>query len=360
LIMAIPQIIPLILSGGAGTRLWPLSRDSKPKQFLRFSTEYSLFQETLLRCKGPIFDDRAIVVSGENQRFLIAEDLNSIGAKAEIILEPMRRDSCAAIAVGCLQAIKRAPDALVLVLAADHLIPDAQAFVQAVAAASIDATNGYLTTFGIKPTHAATGYGYIHPGALIRNEGCSRIDAFVEKPNVETAQKYIREGYLWNSGNFLFSAAAFIAELKIHAPKIFEAATKSLELARHETDFIWLNTEAFSESPQISVDYAVMEKTEKTAVMAVDYDWRDIGSWDAVYALFPADDHANVIEGQGLVLNGRNNLVHSAQKITTLSGVDDLIVVVTDDAVMITKRGQSEKIKELVGALVSHSFKNVQ
>jgi mannose-1-phosphate guanylyltransferase / mannose-6-phosphate isomerase len=358
--MAAPLIIPLILSGGAGTRLWPLSRDAKPKQFLNFGTEHSLLQETILRCTGDLFDTRPIVIAGETQRFLIAEQLVEIAVSADIMLEPMRRDSCAAIAAGCLQALKRSPDAMVLVLAADHLIADRKSFVDAVAAAQIDAAAGYLATFGITPTYAATGYGYIRPGKLVREKGSATIETFVEKPDATTAEKYVQDGYLWNSGNFLYSAQAFIDELKIHSPEILEAMLAAHDNSRHETDFIWLEKSSFSRSPQISVDYAVMEKTDKAVVYPVQYEWRDIGSWDAVHDLLPHDDFDNAVVGKGVIINGRNNLVHSTQCVTALSGVDDLVVVTTRDAVLVTRRGKTEKVKDLVAALKARKFNEAE
>jgi mannose-1-phosphate guanylyltransferase / mannose-6-phosphate isomerase len=345
--MSRPPIIPLILSGGEGTRLWPLSRDAKPKQFINFGDRNSLFQQTVLRCRAPIFDEKPIVVSGELHRFLLAQDLASIGVEADIILEPLRRDSCAAIAVGCLRALERSPDAMVLVLAADHFIADVAAFVDAVATADVDAAQGYLATFGIRPSYPATGYGYIRTGRLLRDNGCAIVDRFVEKPDIATAEHHVANGYLWNSGNFLFSALSFITELGVFEPDILQAAEQSLTLARRETDFIWLDKDAFSASPQISVDYAVMEKTKKAVVLSVDYEWRDIGSWDAVHALLPKDKNENVLIGQGVSLDGQNNLIHSGKHFTVVSGVDDLIVVVTDDVVMITKRGQSENVKAI-------------
>ena len=246
----------MVLSGGAGVRLWPLSREAKPKQFLKFGGEYSLIQQTLLRCSDAIFDQRPIIVSSESQRFLVAEDLRAINVDGEIILEPMRRDSCAAVAVGCLIALKRSPDAMVLVLAADHHITENDKFLTAIIHAQVEAQAGYLTTFGVQPTYAATGYGYIKPGEFLGVGGCQKIVSFVEKPSVETAERYLREGYLWNSGNFLFLAARFIEELKIHAPAILESVEASVENAARDSDFIRLNAADFACSPLISVDYA--------------------------------------------------------------------------------------------------------
>ena len=355
--MAEQLIIPVILSGGAGTRLWPLSRDAKPKQFLRFGSEYSLMQETVLRCSSPGFDQRPIIVSGETQRFLIAEDLREINVRADIILEPMRRDSCAAIAAGCLQALERSPDAVVFILAADHKIPDVKAFAEAVAKAKPDAVSGYLTTFGIKPTCAATGYGYIKPGAKVGDGGSAVLEKFVEKPDAVTAATYVEAGYLWNSGNFLFSAQVFLDELRKFAPLVLAAVQESFSKARKDTDFVWLETNGFAQSPQISVDYAVMEKTERAAVFAVDYAWNDIGSWDAVYELLSKDEKKNSVQGHGLVMQGKNNFVQSEGILTALIGVDDLVVVTTADAVLITKRGISENVKNLVGELKARNFK---
>jgi mannose-1-phosphate guanylyltransferase / mannose-6-phosphate isomerase len=352
-----PLIIPIILSGGAGSRLWPLSRAARPKQFLKFGSEHTLFQNTVLRCKSAIFDRRPIVVSGESQRFLVAEDLLEIGLAADIVLEPMRRDSCAAIAAGCLVALRRSPDAMVLVLSADHIISEQHEFDDAVASASIDAAAGFLTTFGVKPHSPATGFGYIKPGEQLRSGGAFKIEKFVEKPNLETANEYVRDGYFWNSGNFLFRAASFIEELKRYAPLVFSAMELAIEKAQSDVDFIRLNSEEFARSPQISVDYAVMEKTERAAVFPVQYSWNDIGSWDAVFDTLTKDAFANAIAGEGFVLDGNNNMVHSLKRFTALVGVDDLIVVTVDDAVLVTKRGKAEMLKTLIGTLKTRNPK---
>ena len=349
-------IIPVILCGGAGVRLWPLSRAAKPKQFLKLGGEHTLIQETLLRCSGPAFDGKPIIVSGESQRFLIAEDLRSIGRDAEIILEPLRRDSCAAVAAGCFSALKRSPDAMVLVLAADHHISETKKFVEAVLEARHDAAQEYLVTFGIQPRSAATGYGYIKPAAFLRDGGSRKIEKFVEKPNQETAQRYVEEGYLWNSGNFLFLASAFLRELKTHAPAVFDAVKASVDHAQSDVDFMRLDPTEFARSPQISLDYAVMEKTSKSAVYAVNYGWNDIGTWDSVRDFLPQDTDHNAIEGYGIVIEGKANLVHSTAQLTALVGVDDLIVITTADAVYVGRRDQSDKLKKLVAELKSRGL----
>lgn len=355
--MPAQPIIPVILCGGGGARLWPLSRAAKPKQFLKFGSDFSLLQETLMRCSGEPFNAEPIIVSSESQRFLIAEDLREISKRANIILEPSPRDSCAAIVAGCLQALQRSPDAMVLVLAADHKIPDAAAFRQAVAAASEDAADGYLTTFGINPKYPAAGFGYIRPGALLRAGGSAKLDKFVEKPDFETAQKYIEQGYLWNSGNFLFSAQVFLDEVEKYSPEIAVAVRNSFLKSRVDSEFIWLDAESFSAAPKTSVDYAVMEKTNRAAVFKVDYGWSDIGSWDAVHAISPVDADGNVVDGNGLVLDGSNNLVRSNGILTALIGVDDIIVAVSDDAILVTRRGASEKVKDLVAELRARKMK---
>jgi mannose-1-phosphate guanylyltransferase / mannose-6-phosphate isomerase len=344
-------IIPIVLSGGAGTRLWPLSRESQPKQFLRFGTRHSLFQETLLRCSGSLFDARPIVVSAQAHRLLVATDLEDIKINADVMLEPMRRDSCAAIVAGVLHVAKRDPKALVLVLAADHRIPDVEAFCNAVASAVPDAEAGHLVTFGIVPREPATGYGYIKPGAPIGNNGAAKVERFVEKPDRTTAETYVTAGYLWNSGNFLFRADVFLNEAEGLAPEVVKAVRQSLTNSEKQVLSILLHADTFAQSPQISVDFAIMEKTKKLVVKAVNYDWSDIGSWEAVWQVMDHDSNGNATEGKAVVVSGLNNLVHSEGRLTGLVGVDDLIVVTTPDAVLVTKQGKSEGVKTLVAAL---------
>lgn len=345
------MVIPMILSGGAGTRLWPLSRNTKPKQFLKFGSDYSLIQETILRCQGAAFDPRPIVVSADSHRFMVAEDLKSIGVDADILLEPMRRDSGPAIVAGCLCALERSPDALVLSLAADHLIPDKVAFQIAVRGAIADAQDGYIVTFGIKPDFPATGYGYIRPGAALRPNASFAVAKFVEKPDQETAKTYIADGYFWNSGNFLFRADVLLAEIARYAPEVLAAMKPTLAHAKRDMDFIRLDEKNFATSPQISIDYALMEKTAKSAVYPVSYQWNDIGSWDAVLDVLPRDGSGNAIVGKGVVVQGRNNLVHADQRLTTIIGADDLVVVSTRDAVLVSKRGGTDDMKKLVAEL---------
>ncbi len=345
------KIIPIILSGGSGTRLWPLSRGSKPKQFLKFGANHSLLQNTVLRCRDDQFDSRPIIVGSREHRFLIALDLREIGIEADILLEPVARSSCAAIAAGCLQAASRSQDAAVLVLAADHHIPDSVAFAKAVSNALEDVAQGFLMTFGITPDQPATGYGYIMPGKPLC--AARRIENFVEKPGHERAKQLVSEGYLWNSGNFLFRVDAFINELKHYQPDIFSAVSKAFADARSDLDFLRLDEAAFAAAPRVPVDNAIFEHTDKAAVLPVDYVWSDVGSWDELVKVLPADDNENVTIGDVAIVNGRGNVVHSDGKLTALLGVDDMVVVSTRDVVLVMAKSHAEDVKALVESLTA-------
>ena len=344
------RVIPIILSGGSGTRLWPLSRASKPKQFLNFGTGHSLIQETALRCRSDIFDPRPIVIGADAHRFLLAQDLADVDVTADILLEPFARNTCAAITAGCLHALARDPQAVVLVLAADHFIPDTEAFVTAVAAGTWDAELGFLVTFGVKPDLAATGYGYIAPSANQYGHSLE-VASFIEKPDQETAARYVAEGYLWNSGNFLFQAKTFLDEVAKLAPEVHTAVAAAIRDAVPDLDFLRLGGPAYARSPAISVDYAVMEHTRRAAVLPVSYQWSDVGSWDAVSALSPADANGNSILGDGLVVGGHGNLIHSEGRLVTLLGLDNVAVVMTKDSILVASRARSEEVKALVSQL---------
>jgi mannose-1-phosphate guanylyltransferase/mannose-6-phosphate isomerase len=349
--MTLPTIIPVILSGGSGTRLWPLSRNAKPKQFLSFGGEHTLIQETALRCQGEGFDPRPIFVAAEAHRFMVAEAVAEIDIKSDIMLEPMRRDSCAAIVAGACQAFARNKDALILVLAADHHIPDIAAFQKAVRSAAEAAHQGWLVTFGIKPNSPHTGYGYILPGESTGAGSVVKVSRFVEKPNLETAKTYVSQGYLWNSGNFLFKASVFLDEVRKLVPGLVEAVDASLQHAQADLSFLRLTADEFAKAPQISVDFAVMEKTSRAAVLPVDYAWSDIGSWEAVAKSGVADAAGNVVVGRGVAEASHNVMIHSEKKLTAVLGLDDIVVVSTRDAILVAAKSATEKVKDLVAHL---------
>jgi mannose-1-phosphate guanylyltransferase / mannose-6-phosphate isomerase len=350
------KIIPVILSGGAGTRLWPVSRPSRPKPFLKLGTDHTLIQETVLRCGAAYFDARPIVVAADTHRFLVAEALREISVQADIVLEPMARDSCAAIVAGALLAQKRNPEAIIMVMASDHHIPDRAAFAQAARLAASAAEAGQLVTFGIKPHSPATGYGYILPGEKAGSHGF-RVKSFHEKPDRATAERYLRQGCLWNSGNFMFRTSVLIDEIDHFEPKILQAVRRALDAAQKDKDFIRLDEHSFSASPQKSVDTAVMEKTGKAVVLPVDYAWRDIGSWDAFADTLATDTSGNAIEGHAVITQSRNSYVRSDGALTAVVGCDDIIVITTQDAVLVTKRHGTEKVKDLVALLKARGLK---
>ena len=281
--MASP-VIPLIMCGGAGTRLWPASRENRPKQFLPLFGRYSTFQETVRRVSDPALFGRPIVVTNAQYRFLVAEELAAISVEADILLEPMRRDSGPAIVAGTVFAHNRTKDALVVALAADHVVTDPEAFAKACEFASRAAAEGRIVTFGVRPSRPATEYGYIRAGAAI-GPGMFAIEQFVEKPDAAKAQRYVAEGYLWNSGNFLFRAELLLDEYRAFEPESAASITAAVANAGRDLDFVTLEPKAFGKAKAKSIDYAVMERTEHAAVMPVSYVWSDVGSWQAVWEL---------------------------------------------------------------------------
>ncbi|MGI9350412.1 MAG: mannose-1-phosphate guanylyltransferase/mannose-6-phosphate isomerase [Rhizobiaceae bacterium] len=341
-------IIPVILSGGSGTRLWPLSRRERPKQFLHLGQSDTFFQSTVKRCTDPIFDPRPIVVAADDHRFLVAENLNELGCEADILLEPFPRNSCAAILAGCLQAEDRDPDAVVAVLSADHLISDISGFLEAMKVAKIAAEDNRLVTFGIVPDHGATGYGYILPSDEEIEPGCFPVTQFVEKPDYETANTYISEGYLWNSGNFMFLAKTLLEEARLMVPELVDSVTLAYRGRKTDLDFMRLDKDAFRSAKPISIDYAIMERTDRAVVVPANHDWSDIGSWQSVWNSFPKTADGNVLLGDAKIVNGQGNLVHSGERLTTLVGVNDLIVVSTVDAVLVASMDRAEEIKGVV------------
>ena len=344
-------IIPILLAGGAGTRLWPVSRDALPKQFLPLIGDKSTYQETLLRVQDAMFAP-PIVITGPNFHFFARRQAEEVGVEATIVIEPMRRDSGPAIAAATMVASRRDPKAVALALAADHIIPDVEAFKATCRAGLVAAEAGRIVTFGIKPTEPKTSYGYILPGEAI-GDGVYAVKSFVEKPDAETAARYVRDGYLWNSGNFLFRAAVLLSELKRLEPDMASAVDAAVANASNDLGFLRLEAGAFSRAPQKSIDYAVMERTDLAAVALGNFRWSDIGSWDALFDITSRDAAGNVLQGSVTTMDAKGCVVHSNDRLTTVVGVNDLVVVSTTDAVMVIPRARAQDVRELVSKLKS-------
>ena len=343
-------IIPILLAGGAGTRLWPVSRDAMPKQFLPLVGERSTYQETLLRVKDGMFGP-PIVITGPGFHFFARRQAEEVGVDVTVVIEPLRRDSGPAIAAATAIARQRVPEAVVLALAADHIILDPEAFRATCAAGRAAAEQGSIVTFGIKPTEPKTSYGYILPGEPVGTGQVRKVQQFVEKPDAATAARYVMDGYLWNSGNFLFRADVMLGELSRLEPAMAEAVDAAAANAKDDIGFLRLDPEAFARAPQKSIDYAVMEKTDRAAVIEGTFRWSDIGSWDALFDITPRDSDGNVVQGPVVTMDARNCVVHSDQRLTAVVGVEDLVVVSTMDAVMVVPRARSQEVKDLVAKL---------
>jgi mannose-1-phosphate guanylyltransferase/mannose-6-phosphate isomerase len=343
-------IIPILLAGGAGTRLWPVSRDALPKQFLPLVGERSTYQETLLRVQHPMFG-APIVITGPDFHFFARRQAEEVGIEATVVIEPVRRDSGPAIAAATMIAGLRNPQAVVLALAADHIILDVEKFRATCLAGQPAAEAGHIVTFGIKPTEPKTSYGYILPGAEIDGTQVHRVERFVEKPDATTAWNYVGAGYLWNSGNFLFRADVLLSELTRLEPEMAQAIEAAVKNATTDLGFLRLEPNAFARAPQKSIDYAVMEKTDRAAVVAGDFRWSDIGSWDALFDITPRDTEGNITQGPVVTMDVRNCIVHSDGRLTAMVGVEDLVVVSTSDAVMVVPRSRAQEVKDLAAKL---------
>ncbi|WP_425990650.1 mannose-1-phosphate guanylyltransferase/mannose-6-phosphate isomerase [Afipia sp. DC4300-2b1] len=344
------RIIPLIMCGGAGTRLWPASREGRPKQFLRLFGSNSTFQETMLRVSDPKLFVRPIVITNAAYRFMVLEQLGEIGLEADILLEPARRDSGPAIATGAAFALTRDPDAVVLALAADHVVRDAAAFVDACRKALSVANAGSIVTFGVLPERPATEYGYIRPGEVVSGD-VRKVSKFVEKPDPATAAGYVADGYLWNCGNFMFRAQMLLDEYRGVDPDSVSTLVDAVASAGRDLDFVTLPLESFGKATPISIDYAVMEKTNQAAVVPVDCGWSDVGSWHAVWELSDKDEHGNVSQGLTVFEDSRNCNVSTDKALVALEGVDDLVVVATQDAILVSRQNDPNGLKRLVGKL---------
>ncbi|MGZ8192083.1 MAG: mannose-1-phosphate guanylyltransferase/mannose-6-phosphate isomerase [Methylobacter sp.] len=343
-------MIPVILSGGSGTRLWPLSRGQYPKQFLPLVSDHTMVQETLLRLAGLVGLKSPIAVCNEDHRFMMAEQLWEIGAKpTAIILEPVGKNTAPAVAMAALSA--ESPDDVLLVLPADHVISDIEAFHKAIVEAEILAGQGFLVTFGIVPTEPETGYGYIKRDSL-QQGAAFNVAAFVEKPNLDTATQYLQTGnYFWNSGMFAFTAGSFLKELEKFNPKMLAICEKALKAAKVDLDFVRLDKEIFSSAPSDSIDYAVMEKTDKAVVIPLDAGWNDVGSWSALWDVTDKDPLGNAISGDVLTVDTENSFIYAENKLVAVIGVHDLVIVETKDAVMIASKDRVQEVKQIVTRL---------
>jgi mannose-1-phosphate guanylyltransferase/mannose-6-phosphate isomerase len=341
------MIQPVILSGGEGKRLWPLSRPERPKQFLALTGAETLLQQTVRRLDDPAQFRPPIIIGGAGQRFLIAEQLRAAGlAAGRIVLEPMGRNTAPALAVGALLAAADDPDALILSTHADHAIPDGAAFRAAIARGVEAAKAGRVVLFGVKPTHPATAYGYIEPGAGPAS-GIRDVAAFLEKPDEAKAATLIAAGCLWNSGIFLMSASALIAELQRHEPAVLEAARAAIAAAEADPDFLRLDPAAFAAAPAIAIDHAVMERTSNASVIAADFAWSDIGSWTQVWEAQTRDEAGNAAVGPVVLEGSSGTLVYAEGVKVAAHGVADLVIVATPDKVLVIARAADQRVRDL-------------
>ena len=347
------MIIPVILSGGSGTRLWPLSREAYPKQFLPLVDEHTMLQNTALRLVGLADSSAPLVVCNEEHRFMVAEQLRAVGIQPPtVILEPVGRNTAPAVAVAALQAQAGGGDPLLLILPADHVIADIAGFRAAVQQVVPQARAGRLITFGIVPTAPETGYGYIQAGAPLDDSGVCEVSRFVEKPDAATAQSYLDSGdYYWNSGMFMFRASVFLAELERLAPAMLAACQQALNNGRADRDFLWLDRAAFSACPKDSIDYAVMEKTGHAVVMPLAVGWNDVGSWSALWEVGARDSDGNIERGDVLSVDSRDSYIDAGSRLVATVGVEHLVVVETADAVLVASKERVQEVKTIVEQL---------
>lgn len=348
------MIVPVVLAGGSGSRLWPLSRSAYPKQLLPLVSGKTMLQDTVLRAFA-IGDTVAspIVICNQEHRFLVAEQLQEIEASnAHIILEPFGKNTAPAVAISALHLLKEHNDPILLVLPADHVIKDMNTFMTAVSHATRCAEAGHLVTFGITPTHPETGYGYIKIGAELPEKKGFSVDQFVEKPNLNAAESYIASGnYFWNSGIFMFRASRYLEELRRHAPDMLAACEKSVLKMTRDLDFIRLDKESFSDCPSDSIDYAVMEKTQDAVLVPLNAAWSDVGSWTALWEVQNPDQHGNVTQGDVVTEQVTNSYLRAESRMLAVVGVSDHIVIETSDAVLVAHKDNSQAVKKMVELL---------
>jgi mannose-1-phosphate guanylyltransferase/mannose-6-phosphate isomerase len=338
------------MCGGAGTRLWPASRENRPKQFLPLLGRYSTFQETIRRVSNRELFGRPIVVTNGQYRFLVAEQLAAIETEAHILLEPARRDSGPAIVAGTAFAFADDSEALIVALAADHVVSDPEAFAKVCREASDTAADNRIVTFGVRPSRPATEYGYICAGASI-GPNIFAVEKFIEKPDAATAERYVGQGYLWNSGNFIFQAGFLLEEYRRFEPDSAAAIIRAIENAGKDLGFVMLDPADFARADARSIDYAVMERTTRAAVMPVSYGWSDLGSWQAVWELSGRDSDENAARGSAIFVDSRKSYVASEKQLVALLGLDKVVVVVTDDAILVARREDGEGMRRVVDKL---------
>lgn len=346
------MIIPVIMCGGAGTRLWPLSRETRPKPLLPLVGGVSTFAATLQRVAEPGLFGTPLIVANRDHRHMLTAAMGEAGVAGRLLLEPEPRDTTAAIAAGAQWIASRDPDAILLFLAADHLIRDVEGFREIVRAARAAAAGGAIVTFGVRPTYAATGYGYIERGRPLPGVGgLYEVAAFVEKPDAETAERYVAAGHLWNSGNFMMPAALVMSELAAHAPDILAATAAAVEDANIEADGAAILGDSFRSARKISFDHAVMEKTARAAVIDAAFDWSDLGTWGSVWEAAEKDEARNVVAGDVTLVSASGNYVSSDRPTIGIVGLNDVVVVASDDVVLVAPRAQSDSVKSLVSAI---------
>ncbi|MBT1442995.1 mannose-1-phosphate guanylyltransferase/mannose-6-phosphate isomerase [Shewanella sp. JM162201] len=345
------MILPVIMAGGAGSRLWPLSRGNRPKQFLPLVSCRSMLQETVFRLKG-LQQHAPTLICNEEHRFITAEQIRQAQViNCKIILEPVGRNTAPAIALAALKAVEEGEDPILLVLAADHVIKNVNAFHDAIEKAKVQAEQGDMVTFGIVPTHAETGYGYIKRGAEA-SKNCFRVAEFVEKPALATAQEYLASGdYYWNSGMFMFKASRYLEELNAFRPDIYAACAEAIQEQTPDLDFIRVNKVAFEACPDESIDYAVMEKTERAVVVPLDAGWSDVGGFSALWDVADKDENGNVFDGDVVSVDTTNCLVLGDEKLVATVGVQDLVIVNTKDAVLVAHKDKAQDVKHIVNKL---------
>lgn len=353
------MLVPVLLSGGVGSRLWPLSRELSPKQFLPLTGQSSLLEQTLMRADN-LQAAAPIIVCNDEHRFMVAEQLRSVAIVPDaIILEPVGKNTAPAVAVAALHALKKDPAAVMLVMPADHVIGDVAAFSAAVNLGLAQAEQGSLVTFGIVPESPETGYGYIRrqQGA---DQGSYAIAEFVEKPSSEIAQQYVASGdYYWNSGMFLLGAKTYLDELQQHAPAMLQAATAAYEQSVNDLDFVRLNAEAFAACPSDSIDYAVMEKTAKGMVVPLSCGWNDVGAWSSLWEVGEKDRSGNVVRGDTILQDTENSYIHSSSRLVTTIGIDSIVVVETADAILVADKSRVQDVKAIVNSLKAQQREEV-